>query len=68
MHPFLLAALGRCTASVCAPVDAYVAAESPIAKAGALANIGPSGALSSGAYVSPLSLSAALSHATSQAS
>ena len=32
--------------------DAYVASESPIAKAGLLANIGPSGSKSSGAKVS----------------
>jgi len=33
-------------------VDAYVTKESPIAKAGLLANIGPSGSKSSGAKVS----------------
>lgn len=33
-------------------VDSYVATESPIAKAGLLANIGPSGSKSSGAKVS----------------
>ena len=32
--------------------DAYVASESPIAKAGVIANIGPSGSKSSGAKVS----------------
>ena len=32
-------------------VDTYVASESPIAKAGLLANIGPNGAKSSGAKV-----------------
>lgn len=32
-------------------VDSYVATESPIAKAGLLANIGPSGSKSSGAKV-----------------
>ncbi|KAI9573669.1 glycoside hydrolase family 15 protein [Boletus coccyginus] len=41
--------LSPCTASLCA-VEAYVAAQSPIAIAGVLANIGPSGAMSSGAY------------------
>lgn len=34
--------------------DTYVASESPIAKAGVLANIGPSGAKSSGAKASTL--------------
>lgn len=33
-------------------VDSYIASESPIAKAGLLANIGPSGSKSSGAKVS----------------
>ena len=32
-------------------VDAYISKESPIAKAGVLANIGPSGAKSNGAKV-----------------
>lgn len=42
----LTAVLGQSTS-----VDSYVASESPIARAGLLANIGPSGAKASGAKV-----------------
>lgn len=52
MRRLLLTALGLCTAAVCSTVDSYVASESPFAKTGLLANIGPSGSMSSGAYVS----------------
>ena len=51
----LLSVLGLCTASVCTTVDSYVSTESPIAKARLLANIGPSGSESSGAFVGPRS-------------
>jgi len=50
----LIPALGIC-ASVFAQstiVDPYISTESPIAKAGVLANIGPNGVKSSGAHVS----------------
>ncbi|KAF8443015.1 glycoside hydrolase family 15 protein [Boletus edulis BED1] len=48
MRRFLLTLLA--VKAVCSPVDTYIATESPIAKAGLLANIGSSGSLSSGAY------------------
>ena len=38
--------------SPCETVDSYITTESPIAKAGVLANIGPNGARSMGAKVS----------------
>ena len=38
-------------------VDSYIATESPLAKAGLIANIGPSGAKSSGAKVCSPALS-----------
>ncbi|KAF7312552.1 Glucoamylase [Mycena indigotica] len=44
-----LALCGTAFAASSASVDAYVATESPIAKAGLLANIGPNGAKSAGA-------------------
>jgi glucoamylase len=49
----LVSALGLCasTLSQSSTVDSYTSTESPIAKAGVLANIGPYGAKSSGAYV-----------------
>ncbi|CCL98856.1 uncharacterized protein FIBRA_00862 [Fibroporia radiculosa] len=49
---FLLAALGlACSAAAqSTSVSAYIASESPVAKAGVLANIGTEGSLSSGAY------------------
>ncbi|KAN0087498.1 carbohydrate-binding module family 20 protein [Tylopilus felleus] len=50
MGRFLLTLLGLFTSAVGTTIDAYIATESPIAKAGVLANIGPSGSLSSGAY------------------
>ncbi|KIJ17956.1 carbohydrate-binding module family 20 protein [Paxillus involutus ATCC 200175] len=53
MRPFIFSALGLCAASAWAQsstVDLYVTTESPIAKAGVLANIGPDGSKSSGAY------------------
>ncbi|KAF8555761.1 Six-hairpin glycosidase, partial [Imleria badia] len=50
MRRFLLAVFGLCTAAVSSTVDDYVSTESPIANAGLLANIGPSGAMASGAY------------------
>ncbi|PPQ92630.1 hypothetical protein CVT25_007709 [Psilocybe cyanescens] len=51
MHTILLTALTLCAAvfAQSSVVDSFVASESPIAKAGLLANIGPSGAKSSGA-------------------
>ena len=55
MGRFLLTLLGLFTSAVGTTIDAYIATESPIAKAGVLANIGPSGSLSSGAYVGALS-------------
>jgi glucoamylase len=53
MHSVILCAIGFCAAvfSQSTVVDQYVATESPIAKAGLLANIGPSGSKSSGAAV-----------------
>jgi hypothetical protein len=50
----LVSALGLCASAFAqsSTVDSYTSTESPIAKAGVLANIGPSGAKSSGAYVS----------------
>ncbi|KAN0087496.1 carbohydrate-binding module family 20 protein [Tylopilus felleus] len=50
MGRLLLTLLGLSTAVVGSTVEAYIATESPIAKAGVLANIGPSGSLSSDAY------------------
>ena len=47
-----LAALAVGAYAQSSSVDAYVASESPAAKAGLLANIGPSGSKSSGAKVS----------------
>lgn len=49
----LVSALGLCASAFAqsSTVDSYTSTESPIAKAGVLANIGPSGAKSSGAYV-----------------
>ncbi|KAH0831981.1 glycoside hydrolase family 15 protein [Lanmaoa asiatica] len=49
MLRILLSTLGISTAAV-RTVDSYVSTESPIAKAGLLANIGPSGSMASGAY------------------
>nr|GAT49285.1 glycoside hydrolase family 15 protein [Mycena chlorophos] len=50
MRVFAVSALALCGAVLGqSSVDSYVATESPIAKAGLLANIGPSGALASGA-------------------
>ncbi|KAJ7029291.1 glucoamylase [Mycena alexandri] len=50
MRVVLLSALTACAAVLGqSSVDSYVATESPIAKAGLLANIGPSGSKSSGA-------------------
>lgn len=46
----LLSVVGYCLAQ--SSVDSYVATESPIAKAGLLANIGPDGSKSAGAKVS----------------
>lgn len=48
----LVSALGLCASAFTqsSTVDTYASTESPIAKAGVLANIGPSGAKSSGAY------------------
>lgn len=58
MYPALLSALCYCAAVVAqsSVVNQYVATESPIAKVGLLANIGPSGAKSSGAKVGPCAL------------
>ncbi|KAF8843359.1 glycoside hydrolase family 15 protein [Paxillus ammoniavirescens] len=57
MRPFIVSALtlGLCAASESAwaqsgTVDQYITTESPIARAGVLANIGPDGSKSSGAY------------------
>ncbi|KAG6334061.1 hypothetical protein ID866_5024 [Astraeus odoratus] len=52
MRPLLASVLGlfASTLSPSATVDQYVSTESPIAQAGILANIGPSGAECSGAY------------------
>jgi hypothetical protein len=51
----LVPALGICAAvfAQSSSVDSYINTESPIAKAGVLANIGANGVKSSGAYVSP---------------
>lgn len=48
----LVSSLGLCASAFAqsSTVNSYVSTESPIAKAGVLANIGPSGAKSSGAY------------------
>ena len=53
MRTALLSALCFCAAvfAQSSTVDTYIAKESPIAKAGLLANIGPSGAKASGAKV-----------------
>jgi len=51
MHLSLAAALGLVGSAVAQTVSSYISTESPIAKAGVLANIGPDGSLSSGAYV-----------------
>lgn len=52
MRPFIFSALAFCAAVFAQSiVDQYVATESPIAKAGILANIGPSGSKASGAAV-----------------
>ena len=52
MRSIIVSALAFCTAVFAQSiVDQYVASESPIAKAGILANIGPSGSKSSGAAV-----------------
>ncbi len=59
MRLILLSALCHYGATVLAQstvVNSFVATESPIAKAGLLANIGPSGSKSSGAKVPRLSL------------
>ena len=56
MKLLALAGLGSLLTSVLGQstsVTSYIASESPIAKAGLLANIGPSGAKSSGAKASP---------------
>ena len=47
-----LVATLSCVLGQTSSVDSYIASESPIAKAGLLANIGPSGAKASGAKVS----------------
>ena len=56
MRSILLSMLGLCSVIFAqlttVRVDQYVATEYPIAKEGLLANIGPSGAKSSGAKVS----------------
>jgi len=54
MHFTALLILFSCTsvfAQSSSIVDAYIAKESPVARAGLLANIGPDGAKSSGAKV-----------------
>lgn len=53
MRSIFISVVGFCAAVFAQPsvVDQYVAIESPIAKAGILANIGPSGSKSSGAAV-----------------
>ncbi|KAH7927805.1 glycoside hydrolase family 15 protein [Leucogyrophana mollusca] len=51
MRRFILSAIGLCASvSLGTSVDTYIATEGPIAKAGMLANIGPDGSKSSGAY------------------
>ena len=54
MRPILLSMLGLCSAifAQSTTVDLYIATESPIAKEGLLANVGPSGAKCSGAKAS----------------
>lgn len=52
MRSIIVSALAFCAAVFAqSAVDQYVATESPIAKAGILANIGPLGSKSSGAAV-----------------
>jgi glucoamylase len=54
MRSIIFSVVGFCAAVFAQPlsgVDQYVATESIIAKAGVLANIGPSGSKSSGAAV-----------------
>ena len=56
MRSIILSAIGFCAAvSAQSVVDKYVETELPIAKAGILANIGPSGSKSSGAAVCSIS-------------
>ncbi|EGN98505.1 glycoside hydrolase family 15 protein [Serpula lacrymans var. lacrymans S7.3] len=52
MRRFVLSALALCVSVVAqsSTVDSYISTESPIAQAGLLANIGPDGSKSSGAY------------------
>jgi hypothetical protein len=55
MRIVLLSALSVCVSVLAqTSVDSYIATESPIAKAGVLANIGPSGSKSQGAKVTRL--------------
>jgi hypothetical protein len=54
MRVVLFSALSICAAVLAqTPVDSYIATESPVAKAGLLANIGASGSKSHGAKVCP---------------
>lgn len=59
MRSILLTAFAFCAAVFAQTntADSFLAQESPIAKAGVLANIGPSGSKASGAGVSPCSIS-----------
>ncbi|KAL6308371.1 glucoamylase [Sparassis latifolia] len=50
MRLTLVSVLGLIARTVSQSVSSYISTESPIAKAGVLANIGPDGSLSSGAY------------------
>ena len=53
MRSVIFSAIGYCAAvfAQSSTVEQYVATESPLAKVGLLANIGPSGSKSSGAAV-----------------
>ena len=59
MHFTVLTALCFCATVLAqsSTVDTYIATESPIAKAGLLANIGPSGSKASGAKVCATAIS-----------